>query len=226
MKKKTSITSPLHQLLYIDDLGCITYNSGACVNSFSLEKPIRLIINEKIVKLFNLLKDDNIKFEMGFDSISNNLNQTKIRLSDSSTSISAIISLGDDRINQFPADNIRNRLKDNYPYNMVVDRNDLLKSIERLKLFNNDNLYIPLEVNSNTLVIYDSDEFNFEKLSLLNNIDNLTDNYKFKIKISDFEVVLKSCIDKYLTIEFGNNQSIVIDRKNIKNILPEVIGGN
>lgn len=224
LQKKSNITSPLHRLFYIDENGCITYNTGACVNNFTLPKPIRLVLNEKVVKLFKLFKSDSVNFKMGFDQIGDNLIQTKIELSDDITKVSSIVSIGNDLINKFPAKQIRDRVNSNYPYTMVIDRSEVLKSIERLSIFNlDDKIYIPLEISSDKITIFDTNGYNSETLSLLNTVD-IEGTYKCKFKLSDLEVVLKSCVDKYLTINFGNHQAIVIDRKTVKNILPEVIG--
>ena len=224
LQKKTSLTSPLHRLFYIDENGCITYNTGACINSFTLPKPLRLVLNEKVVRLFKLFKSDKVNFKMGFDQVSDNLIQTKIELSDDITRLSSIVSIGNDLINKFPAKQIRDRANANYPYNMVIDRSEVLKSIERLSLFNTeDKIYIPVEISSDKITLFDTNGYNSEILSLLNTVD-MSDTYRCKFKLSDLEVVLKSCVDKYLTISFGNHQAIVIDRKTVKNILPEVIG--
>lgn len=226
LQKKNNLTSPLHQLFYIDEKGCITYNTGACVNSFEpeLPNPIRLVVNEKIVRLFKLFKSDVVEFSMGFNPISDKVIQTRIKLQDNITTVVAITSIND-LVNQFPTKQIRDRVEYNYPYNMVVDRLEVLQSIDRLSLFNDEKkLYLPIRITKDSLIIFDTNSQNHEDLPLLNNVSNLNEDYSCKFKLSDLEVVLKSCVDKYLTIKFGNHQAIVIDRKTVKNILPEVIG--
>ena len=43
-------STPIQKLYYLDQEGCITFTSCACVNNFKLEKPIKLLFNNKLVK--------------------------------------------------------------------------------------------------------------------------------------------------------------------------------
>ena len=43
----------LQKLYYIDETGCFTFTTGACLNSFKLEKPVKLLLTDKIVKLIH-----------------------------------------------------------------------------------------------------------------------------------------------------------------------------
>ena len=53
---KGTIAKPVQRMFYVDNEGCITFTSGACVNSFTLEQPIQLLLNQRTVKLFKLFK--------------------------------------------------------------------------------------------------------------------------------------------------------------------------
>jgi DNA polymerase III sliding clamp (beta) subunit (PCNA family) len=53
---KGTISKPVQKLYYVDELGAITFTNGACVNSFSLAQPIRVLFNNRLVKLFKLFK--------------------------------------------------------------------------------------------------------------------------------------------------------------------------
>ena len=57
IKTKYLDVSELNKLYYIDETGCFTFTNGSCLNSFTLEKPVKLLLNDRIVRLFNLFKD-------------------------------------------------------------------------------------------------------------------------------------------------------------------------
>ena len=57
-KAKRLDVNELQRYYYIDETGCFTFTTGACVNSFSLEKPIKLLLTDKVVKLFKLFETD------------------------------------------------------------------------------------------------------------------------------------------------------------------------
>ena len=75
---KTSIAKPIQKLYYLDQEGCITFTTGACVNNFVLEKPVKILLNNRLVKLFKLFKNSLVKFTLGYDAISESIVQTKV----------------------------------------------------------------------------------------------------------------------------------------------------
>ena len=54
--QRGTISKPVQKMYYVDERGCLTFTSGACVNYFELEKPIKLLFNSRLVKLFKLFK--------------------------------------------------------------------------------------------------------------------------------------------------------------------------
>ena len=75
----------------MDEKGAITFTNGACVNSFTLEQPVKLLFNNRLVKLFKLFKDESVKFTIGYDPISDDIIQTKVRFATSDIIITAIL---------------------------------------------------------------------------------------------------------------------------------------
>ena len=73
-----SVAKPVQKMFYIDNEGCITFTSGACVNNFTLEKPIRVLLNSRLVNLFKLFKDELVQFNLGYDPLSETIIQTNI----------------------------------------------------------------------------------------------------------------------------------------------------
>ena len=69
---KGIISNPdIQKLHYVDDKGALTFTSGACVNNFNLPKPIKILLNNKIVKLPRLRSNDKaLYFVYGNNQIS------------------------------------------------------------------------------------------------------------------------------------------------------------
>jgi hypothetical protein len=93
-KVKKIEVNELQKMYYIDETGCFTFTTGACLNSFTLEKPVKLLLNEKIVKLFKLFKED-VLFSLGQDPLPNGTTRTKITLETADTYLAAIITSDD-----------------------------------------------------------------------------------------------------------------------------------
>ena len=48
-------------------------------------------------------------------------------------------------------------------------------------------------------------------------------NYTNSIDLLDLKSTLENCVEKYLTMNFGDGQAVVIARGNVYNVIPEVI---
>ena len=62
---KGIISKPIQKLYYMDEEGCVTFTTGACVNSFTLAQPVKILLNDRLVKLFKLFKGATVKFPLG-----------------------------------------------------------------------------------------------------------------------------------------------------------------
>lgn len=220
---KPSMSTVEQRLFYLDESGCVTFGHGACINNFSLDTPVKLLLSDKVVKLFKLLQGDRTNLKLGYDPIANNLFLTKVCFSDGDVKIAANITSNNTYLNTFPAQFLREQSNYNFPYNLVVDKNAVSAAIARLKLFSsNKNIFIPIKITSDTLSIYDVDKVNREDISLSNTVTNLIEPYECVFFGNELEALLKSCNEQYLTIKFGeHSKGIVIERNNIKNLLPE-----
>ena len=49
-KAKNLDVNELQKLYYIDEKGAFSFTTGACLNSFTLENPVKLLLTERIVK--------------------------------------------------------------------------------------------------------------------------------------------------------------------------------
>lgn len=248
---KGSVARPVQKMYYIDEQGCITFTTGACVNSFSLEKPVKILLSNKIVKLFKLFKgatvhdvikateseeitkkvqenyqNSLIHFTLGYDALSDDIMQTKVSFETNDVALTAIIACDDVLLNSVPASAIRARANNNYPYSVTINKEALLGAIGRLLLFTNDKkirAYGEFEFNSESVVIRDIKKDNSETIKY-DNVTNIYDgnSYKLFLDLMDFQVTLESCIEDDINLSFGDGKAVVLTRKNIKNIIPEM----
>lgn len=224
---KGTISRPVQRLYYVDEKGCITFTSGACVNNFDLAQPLRILLNDKIVKLFKLFQNTSVKVTLGHDPISDTIIQTKIRFETTDISLTAIISCDDTLLNSVPVSGIRGRALNTYKYSINIDKNLLLQTINRLMLFNSGNgskeilkPYSTFEFNTNSVTIYDAKKINSEIIEYTNT--TVSEPYTAIFDLVDLKSTLETCSETCLTFNFGDGQAAVIARGNIYNVIPEV----
>lgn len=227
-KIKNLDTDELHKLYYITEEGCFTFTNGATLNSFTLEKPIKILLNDRIVKLFKLFKDD-VNFSFGYDTLPNGIVQTKVIFQTQTVYIAALITCDDILLNrlQRPIELTKRFINEPYSNIMVISANTLSAAISRLMLFTKNSfdktnmLVIPatVELSQNEITIKDSFE-NTEIIALEDNSE-VDEGYTMKINLADLKVVLDSCKNEYITIKCGNHQSVVIVHNLISSLIPE-----
>ena len=221
-----SLAKPVQKMFYIDQQGCITFTQGACVNSFTLEKPIRVLLNSRLVRLFKLFKGELVKFELGYDPISETLIQTKVSFATDKIKLTAITGCDDSLLNMVPVKAIRERATKAYPYCVVLSKDALSDAISRLLLFSagygekeNIKPFSLFRFSSDGLVIYDSKEENVEVLKYQDS-GVIDDPYEMKLDLSYLKRILDSCTEQYITLNFGDDKACVIVRNAIRNVLP------
>ena len=220
---KGVVVKPVQKLLYLDEKGCITFTTGACVNNFNLPSPIKILLTPKIVKLFKLFKDDVVKFSLGQDDIGNGIIQTKVVFKDSMTTLSSILPNDSNMINSVPVSAIRSRAFCEYDYVVNLNKDSILNAIKRISLFANktDECVVTFNFKNDQVEISD-EKSNHEFIKYDSN--NLTNcDYVGKLKVDDLKLTLETCVEKYITVSFGNHQAIVISRNNIYNVMPEAV---
>lgn len=225
---KNSVVKPVQKLYYVDDKGCITFTTGACVNSFTLDSPIRVLFNNKLVKLFKLFKDKKVNFSLGYDAISNDIVQTKVKFECDDIVITAILACDDTLLNSVPVTAIRNRANTIHPYSVTLSKGALVETFNRLLLFTNEGskdsskFYSAFEFGTDSVTVYDYGKKNSEVLYYNNEDSNITDTYTAILDITDVKNVLDTCDEQYVTINFGDTQAIVIPRQSVRNVIPEI----
>ena len=222
----SALARPVQRLYYIDNNGCITFTQGACVNSFTLEKEVKLFLNQRLVKLFKLFKKSpKVHFELGKDALSETLTQTKASFSNDELSVTAILTSDDTLFAQIPQDKIRARANKEYENKVVLNKNELSSAIDRLLLFDNKKLNVrPYSTFAfdtiGNLTIYDTNGENCEAVKYQSGTD-LAGEYSMRLDLVNFKKTLDTCDEELITINFGDNASAVICRGNIKNVIPE-----
>lgn len=223
-----TISRPVQKMFYVDETGCITFTTGACVNNFSLEKPVKVLFNNRLVKLFKLFKNDMVDFTLGYDSISEELVQTKVEFKTSKITLTAVTGCNDELLNSVPVSAIRGRATTTYANNVVLNKEELLASINRLLLFSagygsvkNLKPYSLFECKDDTMTIYDSNKENKEVIKF-KNATKVDSEYSMTLDLSDLKLILDTITDEYVTLSFGNHQAVVLKRTNISNVVPEV----
>lgn len=223
-----TISRPVQKMYYMDEKGAITFTSGACVNSFDLSKPMRVLLNQRIVKLFRLFKNVDVKLSLGYDSISDSIIQTKIKFETKDIQLTAVLSSDDSLINSVPVTAIRNRSDKDYDYSVIIDKEALLQSISRLLLFSSGigskeviKPYSLFEFGTDGVKVWDVNKQNSEVIKYANNA-SITDDYSATLDLVDLKSVLENKIDQYVTLKFGDHQAFVLVKNNIKFVVPEI----
>ena len=217
---------PMQKMYYVDEKGAITFIFGACVNSFTLEKPVKMLLNDRLVKLFKLFKGEKVHFTMGMDALTDDIIQTKVRFETPEVTITSILSCDDTMLKTFPVDSIRGRANATYPYSIKVNKDQFLQTINRLLLFSSANsakdIIKPIsefKFEKDHVVVFDTRGENKEEVWYSNS--TIEDSYDTYLDLNDLKVTLETCVDPYGTLEFGDTQAVVVTHGNIKNVIPE-----
>ena len=212
---------PVQKYFYIDEKGCITFTSGACVNNFTLPQSIKILLSEKVVKLFKLFKDVNeVDFSIGVDPLNQNITQTKVRFEAGNVDLVAILS-DSSLVSSVPVDAIRGMATKDYSYSAVVHREELLQIINRLMLFNSDKNYGIMEFENGKITIHDWSNENVEEIITTNDCPTLT-SYKAVVNFNSLSLILSGNEDEYVTICFGDQKALVVKKQTISDIMPEL----
>jgi len=212
---------PVQKYYYVDENGAITFTSGACVNSFTLEKPIKMLLSDKVVKLFKLFAEDtNVNFTMGQDELTDELIQTKVRFATDNVILTAKLS-DSSLVTSVPVDAIRGMANNTYNYSVVVNKDNMLQALNRILLFNDKETYGTFEFTSNKVTIYDASKDNMEVVTLNNECPSL-ESYSMLVYLSNFKLILDGVEDEYITINFGDQKAVVVKKQTISDIIPEV----
>lgn len=217
-------TSPVQSYYYIDEFGAITFTSGACVNSFVLPSPVKMLLSNKVVKLFRLFKNESsVNFTMGQEAVTDEIIQSKVRFESGNVILTAkLIDNTAEFIQKVPVSTIRKVATSDYAYSSVLDKNWLIEILNRILLFNKENEYGKILFNGADVTISDYSGENKETMTSSNDPDLNNDEYSMIINLKKLKLTLEGSSDQYITMCFGDHKSVVIKKPNISDILPEL----
>lgn len=221
-----NIINPIQSLYYVDENGAITFTNGATVNKFSLPVSVKLLLNSKLVKLFKLFKNEDIRFIIGQDQISSEIIQTKVKFISSDIELTSILPMNEVEIQKVPVQAIRDRAFKEYDTIAVLNRNELLQAINRLSIFSDSSTAVDrsfgiFEFGTDKIIIKDINKVNSEVVKYSNTII-MSENYTCVIDFNDIKLVLETTSDEFVNLSFGDHQAIVCSRENIYNVIPEI----
>lgn len=212
--------TPVQKLYYLDNDGCVTFTTCACINNFKLEKPLKILLNNKIVRLFKLFKDSLIQFHLGYDKLNETSVQTKIRLENNQISLTSILPR-DTLLNQYPVTQLRALANKVYPFTAVLEVESFIGALNRLKLLNKDKDDCKFICNSDFITLnVGEDEENLKPT----NGSKIEGVYEMTLKLNHIKNILEACEEQYITFNFGNNNSSTLVRGNVITVIPEVMG--
>ena len=221
------ISKPIQKLYYMDEQGAVTFTTGACVNSFTLSQPVKVLLNDRLVKLFKLFKSEDVKFILGYDDIGSGIIQTKVSFESPEIVLTAILSCDETMLASFPVNAVRGRANADYAYSVNMNREQVIQAINRLLLFSASNRgqdtrpYGVFEFGKDGVVLYDNKKANKEEILYSNTSCDLDSPYVAYLDLLDFRNVLDVCTEQYVTLNFGDSQAVVVSRGNVKNVVPE-----
>jgi hypothetical protein len=228
-KAKKLDVNELQRYYYIDETGCFTFTTGACVNSFTLEKPIKLLLTDKVVKLFKLF-DTDVWMSYGHHVNKDNSLQPIVVFQTENIYVASRLLNDETCISKIkaPCDAMKNLVKEAYDHNLVLSASDLSAAIGRLLMFYKnssakaDLSFVPaaVEFTETELSISDLSGDNKEIITIENG-SVTPGSYSMGINLIDLKAVLDSCKNEHITMNCGNHKSIIINRGTISNVIAE-----
>jgi DNA polymerase III sliding clamp (beta) subunit (PCNA family) len=228
-KAKRLDVNELQRYYYIDETGCFTFTTGACVNSFILAKPIKLLLTDKVVKLFKLFNFD-VWLSYGHQVNADGSLQPIVAFQTENVYVASRLLNDEGCIQKIkaPCDAMKKLVKENYDHNLVLSASEMSSAIGRLLMFHKnssakaDLSFVPATVDfSNTeLTITDVSGDNKEVITVENG-SVTSGSYSMGVNLIDLKSVLDSCKNEHITVNCGNRKSIIINRGTISNVIAE-----
>ena len=213
---------PVQRYYYVDEKGAITFTSGACVNSFELEKPIKMLLSDKVVKLFKLFKnEETVKFEIGQEQSAEDIIQTRVKFETDLVVLTAKLS-DSSLVSSVPVDVIRGMATKDYLYSIVLNKEEILQTLSRLMLFNDGTKnYGKFEFTKDEVTISDWSTNNKEVVKYTSECTNLTE-YTALLNTDNLSAIISDTEEDYVTLCFGDGKAFSCVQPKIVNILPEL----
>lgn len=207
------------KLYYLDQQGCITRTTSVCVNNFTLEQPVTVVLDNKLVKLFKLFKGIDVVFSLGYSTNVSGEQQVNVKFETPSISLTAITPSNDTLLTNFQADLCRNLATKLQPHTVVIKTSALAEAINRLYIFTNDKFFADVTATIDEITI--TSENNTEVIPTATGTSVTADSYTMTINIDTLKNIVDSCTEQYITLGFGDHRGVIITRGAIQNVIPE-----
>lgn len=223
---KGTISRAVQRLYYFDNEGVVTFTTGACVNKFTTQMSSKLLLNDKLVKLFKLFKDTKVKMTVGHNKINDNSFVSVVKFEAPGIEISAVLNSDEKMFVEFPVSAIRGRANVVYPMTVSLNKDSLIQAIERLMLFTHSGVndtgfsVVRLNFTSEGITISDQLNVNTEKVLYSKSVENIQE-YSALIDSNDLTKTLQSCTNQIVLVSFGNNEAFTLAEGAVRWVLPE-----
>ena len=219
-------TRAIYRLIYLDDKGAVSFTTGACVNDFAFPTTLKLLLPEKIVRLFKLLPNaTNVGVDFGVREILDSITQSQIKFVTPTVEITAVLPNNDKLLTAVPVGKTREFANTVLPYSATINKAVLLSAITRLQLFVDGADVVDVgtfEFHSDRVVIYDNKKNNQEVILFDENVAGLTEPFTCKLRLTDLKLTAETC-DDHFVLNFGAEQSVnIIVTDSVTNILATV----
>lgn len=228
-KNKNVTVNELQRYYYVDETGCFTFTTGACINAFTLEKPIKLLLTDKVVKLFKLFNSD-VWLSYGHIVNTDSSLQPIVTFQTENVYVATRLLSDETCIQKVkaPCDAMKQLVKENYDHNLVLSASEMYAAIGRLLMFyknssaNADMSFVPATVDvSNTELTISDVSGNNKEVITIENGSTTPGGYSMGVNLIDLRSVLDSCKNEHITMNCGNKKSIIITRGLISNVIAE-----
>lgn len=217
-----TIAQPVQKYYYMDELGAITFTTGACVNNFTLPKPVKLLLSDKVVKLFKLFGSDNkVYFKLGQFPIADGIIQSRIEFANDRIILKAKLQESG-LVSTVPVKTIRDMTTRDYSYTIKLNRVNLIQALDRILLFNDGSkTWGNINIKDNSFIILNSDSTSNETIVIDDNSTPMS-SYSMILDLAKLKLILEGNEDDYITLCFGDHRSVVVKKQNICDIIPEL----
>ena len=216
-------TRPVQKMYYLDSEGCLTFtNSSACVNSFTLPTTTKLLLTPKLVKLFKLFKEGEVSVTFGFEDVSG-IAQTRVLFEQENIAITCILMNDATLLASVPVAAIRGRANKMFANSISFDKKVVVEAIDRLLLFDTTNSLNRgtgiFEFGDTSMTIYDARRNNHEVIAYTSG--TCATGYVANLDLEAIKSILSTTELQVVTLNFGDNQAVVLVCGNIKNVVSQ-----
>lgn len=218
-------TMQAQKFYYLDQEGCLTFTgSSACVNSFALPTTTKLLLTQKLVKLFKLFKDGDVNVTLGFEEV-NGVAQARVSFEQDNVVITSILNNDQSLVESVPVNAIRGRANKSFDYNVSFDKKTFLESLDRLLIFDTTNSLNKgvgiFEFGETSVKIFDVKKNNSEEIGYASGM--CTSTYVANLDLEAIKTILLSTEAQVFNMSFGDGQAIVITFGTIRNVVGQII---